>query len=136
MEVDFAVVPFGRDLRVDLSVNTVALLSCSRCLRSFPFRVAVEGRFTLCRLSPEVAAKEELELSLVDLDTGYFEGEEIDLSELVHEQIVLSFPMKPLCHEECRGLCPKCGADRNLEPCQCGGSRMDPRWEPLLKLRR
>lgn len=135
VEVDFVLSPFGRDVRVDLSVNTVAVLSCSRCLKSFSFNVSAKGRFTLCKVSPESFAKEELELSLKDLDTGYFEGEEIDLSGLVHEQIVLSFPMKPLCREECRGLCPECGADRNTEPCQCAGAKPDPRWEPLLKLR-
>ncbi len=135
VEVDFVLSPFGRDVRVDLGVSTVAVLSCSRCLKPFLFRVLAKGRFTLCRISPEAPAKEELELSLEDLDTGYFEGEEIDLSGLIHEQIVLSFPMKPLCCEECRGLCPECGADRNVEACQCGESRGDPRWEPLLKLR-
>jgi len=136
VEVDFLLSPFGRDVRVNLSVETVAVLSCSRCLKPFPFSVSVQGRFTLCRVSPEASGKEELELSLEDLDTGYFEGEEIDLSGLIHEQIVLSFPMKPLCREECKGLCPECGADRNTESCQCGGSKPDPRWEALLKLRR
>lgn len=135
IEVDFHLSPFGRDVRVALSLNTVAVLSCSRCLRSFPFPVYANSRLTLCRIPPEVAAKEELELSLEDLDTGYFEGEEIDLSDLIHEQIVLAFPMKPLCREECLGLCPQCGADLNTEPCQCGESKPDPRWEPLLKLR-
>jgi uncharacterized protein len=135
VEVDFHLSPFGRDIRVELSVNTVAILSCSRCLSPFPFRVSIRGKFTLCRISPEVPGREELELTLEDLDSGYFEGEEIDLSGLVHEQIVLSFPMKPLCREECKGLCPRCGADQNTESCQCGESGPDPRWEPLLKLR-
>lgn len=134
IEVDFQLSPFRRDIRVGLRLQTVAILSCSRCLKPFPFPVSARARFTLCRVSPDVPLKKELELSLEDLESGYFEGEEIDLSGLIHEQIVLSFPMKPLCHEECKGLCPRCGVDRNIEPCQCDGPRLDPRWEPLLKL--
>lgn len=136
VEVEFHLRPFGSDVRVELGVRTVVILSCSRCLAAFPFPVRAQTKLTMCRVSPEQFQKEELELSLEDLESSYFEGEEIDFAQLVHEQIVLSFPIKPLCHEECKGLCPACGVDKNVEPCRCEGVKSDPRWEPLLRLKR
>jgi len=135
VEVDFRLVPFKGDFRVELRTSTVALLSCSRCLSQFPFPVTAEGTLTLLRLPLTGALKEEMELTLEDLDTSYFEGDTIDLSQLVYEQIVLSFPMKPLCKEDCKGLCPRCGIDLNFYSCDCEKVKMDPRWAPLLKLR-
>lgn len=135
VEVEFKLVPFRADFRVDLRVSTVAQLSCSRCLTPFRFPVTSEGRLTLLRIPPGFSFKEEVELTLEDLDSSYFEGSIIDLSHMVYEQIVLSFPMKPLCRSDCKGLCPRCGIDRNVESCNCDQRVLDPRWEVLKKLR-
>lgn len=135
VEVDFRLVPFRGDFRVELRTKTVAILSCSRCLREFAFPVMAEGTLTLLRIPSAGSLKEEMELTLEDLDSSYFEGDIIDLSQLVYEQIVLSFPMKPLCKEDCKGLCPRCGVDRNLYSCECQKSEADPRWAPLMKFR-
>lgn len=75
-----------------------------------------------------------VELSGDDLDVYGYEGEEIDLTPLFREQIILAVPFAPLCSEECRGLCPQCGADRNQETCDCKPP-VDPRWAALQNLK-
>ncbi len=134
--VDFRLERSGRDVRLQMKVQTVASLTCARCRKVFPFPVAAEGRFMLCRTTQAEPMKKELELTVEDLESGTFEGDELDLSELVYEQIVLAFPMKPLCHEGCKGLCPRCGADQNESSCGCATGSLDPRWEPLRRLPR
>lgn len=69
-----------------------------------------------------------------ELDMGFYTGEDLDLQELITEQIMLSVEMKPLCSEDCRGLCPKCGIDLNLGACTCVQKELDPRLEVLKKL--
>lgn len=70
------------------------------------------------------------ELADDDLDVYGYDGEEIDLTPLFRDQVVLAVPFAPLCREDCKGLCPQCGADRNLEPCNCKPP-VDPRWAAL-----
>jgi uncharacterized protein len=76
----------------------------------------------------------ERELHERDLDFAVFENEQIDLDELVLEQLELSLPSRVLCSEECRGLCPQCGADLNVEQCNCK-PQIDPRWQALADLK-
>jgi uncharacterized protein len=66
--------------------------------------------------SPDAA---EMELHNEDLDVYYYEGDEIDLDPYVYEEVMLNMPMRPLCREECKGICPTCGKNRNTEPCDC-----------------
>lgn len=65
--------------------------------------------------------------------TYHLEGDELDLESLVHDACILELPLAPLCGEGCLGLCPECGADRNLEPCSCVPAP-DPRWAGLTVL--
>jgi len=73
----------------------------------------------------------ELELTTEELDYDYFEGDEIDLSDTIYEGIVLAYPMKSLCHEDCRGLCPSCGTNLNKKQCSCEKGKGDPRFRAL-----
>jgi uncharacterized protein len=74
---------------------------------------------------------EEGELTEDDLDVYPYEGQNVDLEPLLREQLILSVPFAPVCSEECRGLCPSCGADRNLETCGCRVEREDGRLHIL-----
>jgi len=65
----------------------------------------------------------------------HYEGDEIDLTPLVHEQIILALPTRPLCGESCRGLCPRCGANLNAGACGCPAAPPDPRLAVLLTMR-
>ena len=70
-----------------------------------------------------------------DLTTAFYGNDEIDLGQLVLEQFYLALPMKPLCRESCRGLCPECGTNLNTATCSCVREWTDPRLDGLRALR-
>ena len=119
-------------------VGTVATeleLPCSRCLE--PFRLPVAAPFDLRYLpASEVSSEGEREVDDEDLETSYYENDAIDLNELLREQFYLALPMKPLCREECKGLCPQCGTNLNTGTCACAPVWEDPRLAPLRDLGR
>ena len=84
--------------------------------------------------SPPAAAHEPGRLSADDLALSYYEGDEIDLTPLVHEQTILALPTRPLCRETCRGLCPRCGANLNSGACGCPAAPPDARLAVLHTL--
>lgn len=90
---------------------------CARCTEEFHFPLTTELRLVLAPRSTD--ARGGGALAAEDLSLSFFEGKEIDLTPLVHEQVLLALPTRPLCREECRGLCPGCGADLNTEACRC-----------------
>lgn len=108
----------GPEIRVRGSLRTRLSACCDRCLASFDF--PVERAFELFyRPMESIAGEEEIEVPKDELGVGFFSGEGIELDEMVTEQVILSVPMKKVCRDECRGLCPVCGVDRNREQCQC-----------------
>ena len=86
-------------------------------------------------LPPSDAEKSELELSEEDMSVDFIMGDEIDLDEVVREQIYFSLPMKSLCREDCRGLCPVCGINLNKEECKCRREIGHPGFSELKKLK-
>jgi uncharacterized protein len=119
-------------------VGTVATeleLPCSRCLE--PFRLPVAAPFDLRYLpASEVSSEGEREVDDEDLETSYYENDAIDLNELLREQFYLALPMKPLCQEECQGLCAQCGTNLNTGKCDCAPVWEDPRLAALKGLGR
>jgi uncharacterized protein len=102
-------------------------LSCGRCLRRYrhalrePFRLVLEPAGERVPADPEGAAalaRDGIWLG-DDLETGWFRGSAIDLGPAFRELLALALPVQPVCREDCRGLCPRCGADRNVEGCGC-----------------
>ncbi len=107
-------------IEVEGTISCTARLSCARCLAEFDLPIATAVRLAYTRALPEAEAPGDAEA--VDpevLDLLPFSGEEIDLTEGVQEEIVLALPLRALCREDCRGLCPRCGADWNRGPCTC-----------------
>jgi len=99
-------------------VEASVFLTCSRCLE--PFKLSAEGPCTrLFRPGPLGRPESEHELVDRDLALTPFDGARINLEEIAQEQIYLAVPLKPLCSESCRGLCPRCGAERNSASCGC-----------------
>jgi uncharacterized protein len=121
-----------RDLFFDGTVEGRVTATCARCLEPFPARVS--QAFSLV-LSPETELARELELGAGDLTQSFYSGPEVDLTPLVYEQAMLALPTRPLCAEECRGLCPTCGANRNTERCGCPEEGGDPRLAVLRSLK-
>jgi uncharacterized protein len=97
-------------------------LPCSRCLKDFDTPLASDFELTYTKEMPglmDVFDEEEIELRVEEIGMFYFKGEEIDLQQGIQEQVVMAFPLQPLCDENCKGLCPNCGADLNREKCGC-----------------
>jgi len=107
--------------------------TCARCLDTYPFSLRKDFTFVL---KPQVEQGAEQELTEEDLSLSFYQGEEVDLAPLVRESMILSLPTRPLCSEECRGLCPHCGANRNVRSCSCRDEWTDPRLEVLRTLKR
>ena len=78
-----------------------------------------------------LSADGEREVEEEDLETSYYRDDQIDLNELLREQFYLALPMKPLCREDCTGLCPQCGTNLNTGTCACAPQWEDPRLAPL-----
>ena len=116
------------------SVKTTLELTCSRCLE--PFRWPVDAQFDL-RYQPHAhnTGEVEREIEEDDLSTAFYEEEEIDLGQLMREQFYLSLPMKPLCREDCQGLCLVCGTNLNRGICSCKRDWEDPRLAALRLLK-
>jgi len=116
-------------------VKTTLGLPCSRCLE--PFTVDVDAPFDL-RYQPlaEHHGPSEREVEAGDLDTAFYENDEIDLGQLMGEQFYLSLPMKPLCKDDCKGLCSNCGTNLNKATCDCNTKWEDPRLAALRALKK
>jgi uncharacterized protein len=121
----------GDDVLVTGDVRALVPLTCGRCLEEFPVtvRAAVDARF-----APRPAAGENVELGADDLDLDFYDHDELNLATLVETETTLALPMKPLCREDCRGLCPVCGGNRNVTPCACESRAPDPRLAALKDL--
>ena len=123
----------GEEVELRGRLRTKTAIPCGRCLKSveLPIDVDFAERFT-----PAVAWKDEEqhELREDDLNLAAFDGEAIELDDLVREEIILALPGHVLCDETCKGLCPACGADRNAGSCDCASKQIDSRWEKLKDL--
>lgn len=106
---------------------------CGRCLELATIPIAGDFAYTLVPAKAEVA--EDLELSADELETSYYRGDFIDLAPIICEQIVLQAPMKILCNDECKGLCPHCGINLNTGSCNCRSDVVDDRLAVLKKFR-
>jgi len=120
--------------RLEGTARTELELPCSRCVE--PYRMPVNAAFDLRYLpaSEAAAAEGETEIAEEDLDTSVYRDDLIDLHDVLREQFYLALPMKPLCREDCAGLCPQCGTNRNTGTCSCVLELVDPRLAPLRRL--
>jgi uncharacterized protein len=110
-------------------------LACGRCLE--PFTLPIASDFDL-RYVPrtENAGEGEREVEEDDLATAFYDAEQIDLMHLIMEQFQLAMPMKALCSEGCKGLCPNCGTNLNTGSCDCNVTWEDPRFAALKAMKR
>ena len=108
-------------------IETSVGMVCSNCL----CRVQIDMSYKL----DELFVQQDADLSLLCEDDqencNYIVGQEIDLLPSIRQEILLSLPMKPLCQETCKGLCPECGVNKNLQQCPCNTERIDPRLADL-----
>jgi uncharacterized protein len=122
-----------KDIRINGQLSTRVEAACARCLE--PVTRAVERQFDLLyRPQGSDAGKEELSVTAADAEIGYYQGDGLLLEDVLREQVLLSLPVKTLCQEDCKGLCPQCGQNLNVELCACTQPLSDPRWSTLKSL--
>jgi uncharacterized protein len=111
-------------------------LHCGRCLEGFS--MALDQELDLFYLPHEAGQdqeeEDEVELSDRDVVVAYYEGDRLDLGEVIREQLFLAVPLSRLCREDCQGLCPHCGVNRNQQACACPNE--EPSLSPFASLRR
>lgn len=122
------------EIRIRGEVKASIEGDCVRCLEAAPVRV--EEEFDLYyRPAPKTGTQHpEIHLEEGEIDLSFYEGDGVSLREALREFVLLSLPMQLLCGPECKGLCPQCGANRNVTPCSCAERKVDPRWEALKNL--
>lgn len=116
---ELTVTKSGDNLWVHGPVRAQLSTMCDRCLEDFAFSVESELDIELSPKEKTVVAA-EVELTPAEMDVYYFEGEEVDLDPYVFEEVMLNIPIKSLCSDSCRGLCPTCGKNLNIGECPCG----------------
>ena len=123
----------GEKCRISGHVRTTLALSCSRCLERFemPENLAVDLLYLPASANRGTS---DSEIAEEDLSIAFYRDYQIDLLHLVHEQCQLALPMKPLCRDACRGLCPVCGTNLNERACNCATAWRDPRLAALEAL--
>ncbi|MEQ8155192.1 MAG: DUF177 domain-containing protein [Clostridiaceae bacterium] len=120
IKVSGTVKAYGDVTELNLSVNTVLETSCSRCLEnfSFPIELTIGEKFT---------NKSTIE----DEDVIFVEGDTLDITEVVMNDVISTLPIKRLCSEGCKGLCSSCGTNLNKGACKCENIQIDSRLEAL-----
>lgn len=119
------------EVRLRGEIKAEVEILCDRCLAATRMPLEVEFDTGFIPQEAEAVKAENVELLPEDLGIAAYEGDAVDLDELVREQILLALPSRHLCREECKGLCQKCGADLNAGQCSCGQGEVDPRWSAL-----
>ncbi len=121
------------EVSVSGHIDTRAQVECDRCLQ--PVELPVSADFDLEYITGrDYESSQVAELTDEQLSVAVFDGESIDVDEIVKEQILLAVPTRTLCREDCKGICPECGIDRNTGECSCVKKDIDPRWAALKNL--
>jgi len=125
----------GHQVLVHGDVRGEMQMTCARCLNDFTLRISEPVDIELRPVLDLERSAQERELGTDDLDVEFFRGDALDVGHLAAEQIALGIPMKPLCKDDCSGICPVCGVDRTSGTCVCEPDT-DPRWSALKDLKK
>jgi uncharacterized protein len=123
----------GGEVRIEGSFSGVMEADCDRCLAVATF--PLERKFDLFyRPTPEFREGDEIKIDEGEAELGFYEGTGFELSDVIKEQVLLALPMQRICREDCQGICPVCGANRNEVACDCHETKVDERWSALRNL--
>ncbi len=121
------------ELRIQGRYTVEVTAQCDRCLGGARF--PLEARFDLFyRPMSFIARDEEVEIDAGEAEIGFYENGGIELEDILLEQVLLALPMQRICSEDCKGICPVCGKNRNEAQCECRIENIDDRWGALRKL--
>lgn len=129
--VDLEYYRAGLDIYFGGSLRAPVRGTCARCLEDYGF--ALETPLSVVLTPRAAAVDDEGEVRADDLGLSFYDGDEIDVTALVHEQAMLALPTRPLCNEACHGLCPHCGTNLNPGPCGCAATTTGSPFAALLQ---
>ncbi len=117
------------EIRVKGHVSVVMEADCDRCLE--PARFPVDADFELYYRPVVEPASHEIAIDDSESEMGFYQGDGIELNDALREYILLALPMQRICREDCKGICPACGQNRNQKDCGCHAEAIDDRWASL-----
>lgn len=119
VSADLTLLKTDREVFIRGVLTSSVKLQCARCLKEFEHKISsrIENIYVLT--SGKEKKEREHELTSEDINVNYLTGNEIDINALLLEQLSLDIPMQLVCRPDCKGLCPKCGADLNQTRCGC-----------------
>ena len=131
-EAELVSVAIG-EIRIRGRVLVEMETECDRCLETtrIPFDSVFDLFYRPSSAEPEA---EEVKIDEGEAEIGFFEGQGVDLKDVLREHVILSLPMQRVCSEACKGICPECGQNRNLADCHCEKKATDDRWSALKNL--
>lgn len=125
---------FVGEIRVQGNLRVETETVCDRCLD--PIQFPIESKFDLLYIpARDASAGGEAEIDEAGVDVGFYEGNGLELDEVLREVVLLALPMQIVCSEDCKGICPVCGQNRNQRECHCQTKAVDDRWNSLKNLR-
>ena len=142
IETECVVSPLRAHLKIEKTASEIVIhgnvmadikLQCGRCMEDFSVNKNIPVEVVYHPID-EIRKEETHEIRNEELDTAFYEGEELDITELLKEQILLNIPMKPLCTDECLGMCIRCGTNLNKQKCNCVIDKSEPRFSALKEI--
>lgn len=115
----------GGEIYITGRARVGAVFQCARCLERYSSTLESPVEMMVI-IGSEVVAEEDDHLARLPIGAKY-----VDLTDEVRSELLVRFPLKPLCKKDCKGLCPRCGANLNSETCSCRAEKSDSRWDAL-----
>jgi uncharacterized protein len=132
VQIQLRVDKVGAEVMIRGNLTAEADLQCSRCACDFHSVLTIPVDAVYHPVE-ELKGDENHEVASDELNIDFYSGDEFDIHSLINEQVMLALPMKPLCSDICKGICPECGTDLNTGTCTCSTHTVDPRLEVLKK---
>ena len=123
-----------QDIRLKGRLDTSLEVACARCLDPVLHQVTRDFDLLYRPLGSD-AGRDELSVTDAEAEIGYYQGVGLLLEDALREQVLLALPLKMICREDCKGLCPQCGKNWNESACSCTTPVQDPRWSGLKEIR-
>ena len=123
------------DIRLVGDLSTRLEVECARCLDPVQHNIASEFDLLYRPLGADRRA-DEVSISEAETEIGYYDGDGLLLEDVLREQVLLALPLKSVCSEECKGMCPHCGRKQTEGACNCQHEMKDPRWDALNEIKK
>jgi len=121
------------EIRIEGKLNVTVEATCDRCLEAAI--LPIENQFDLVYMPAGEASGVENEIDQEAIEVGFYEGNGLELNDVLREVVLLALPMRVVCSEACKGFCPVCGRNRNQTDCGCHVDSIDDRWSKLRSFR-